>query len=49
MNKWESKIKEILPSYGMSIMENPELLHENHTSTAEALHLVVASAFRFAA
>jgi malate dehydrogenase (quinone) len=39
MNKWEPKIKEMIPSFGMSLMENPELLHEIHTSTAKTLGL----------
>jgi malate dehydrogenase (quinone) len=39
MKEWEPKIKEMIPSYGMSLMENPELLHKIHTSTAETLGL----------
>ncbi|MFJ7935409.1 malate:quinone oxidoreductase [Sporosarcina sp. NPDC096371] len=39
MNEWEPKLKEMVPSYGMSLMENPELLQEIHTSTAQALGL----------
>jgi malate dehydrogenase (quinone) len=39
MNEWEPKIKEMIPSYGVSLMDNPELLHEIHTSTAETLGL----------
>lgn len=39
MPEWESKIKEMIPSYGVSLMENPELLHEIHTSTADTLGL----------
>ncbi|WP_318506563.1 malate:quinone oxidoreductase [Bacillus sp. T3] len=39
MNEWEAKIKEMIPSYGMSLMENPDLLKEIHTSTAETLGL----------
>ncbi|MFD2446988.1 malate:quinone oxidoreductase [Bacillus sp. CGMCC 1.16607] len=39
MTEWETKIKEMIPSYGLSLMENPELLNEIHTSTAEALGL----------
>ncbi|SMQ63990.1 malate dehydrogenase (quinone) [Bacillus sp. OV166] len=39
MNKLEPKIKEMIPSYGKSLMENPELLHEIHTSTAKTLGL----------
>lgn len=39
VEEWESKIKEMIPSYGMSLMNNPELLKEIHTSTAETLGL----------
>ncbi|MFP5114154.1 malate:quinone oxidoreductase [Bacillaceae bacterium C204] len=39
MNEWEPKIKEMIPSYGVSLMEKPELLHEIHTSTAVTLGL----------
>lgn len=39
MKEWELKIKEMVPSYGVSLVENPELFHEVHTSTAEALGL----------
>ncbi|WP_102349234.1 malate:quinone oxidoreductase [Bacillus sp. Marseille-P3661] len=37
--EWEPKIKEMIPSYGVSLMENPELLQEIHSSTAQALGL----------
>lgn len=37
--EWEPKIKEMIPSYGISLMENPELLREVHSSTAKALGL----------
>ncbi|MEH7123420.1 malate:quinone oxidoreductase [Bacillus sp. JJ1773] len=40
VKEWEPKIKEMIPSYSMSLMDNPELLHEIHTSTAETLGLV---------
>jgi malate dehydrogenase (quinone) len=36
---WESKIKEMIPTYGVSLAENPELFHKIHTSTAETLGL----------
>lgn len=36
---WEPKIKEMIPTYGMSLMENPELIHEIHASTAQTLGL----------
>ncbi|WNS75422.1 malate:quinone oxidoreductase [Bacillus sp. DTU_2020_1000418_1_SI_GHA_SEK_038] len=39
VREWEPKIKEMIPSYGVSLMENPELLREIHTSTAEVLGL----------
>lgn len=39
MKEWEPKIKEMIPSYGVSLVENPELLHEIHNSTAKTLGL----------
>jgi len=39
MEEWESKIKEMIPSYGKSLMENPELLDEIHAFTDGALGL----------
>ncbi|WP_170008530.1 malate:quinone oxidoreductase [Bacillus fonticola] len=39
MKEWEPKIKEMIPSYGVSLVENPELFQEIHTSTAQALGL----------
>lgn len=36
---WEAKIKEMIPSYGLSLTQNPELFHEIHTSTEQALGL----------
>ncbi|MBD8014344.1 malate:quinone oxidoreductase [Microbacterium sp. APC 3898] len=39
VGEWEPKIKEMVPSYGMSLSENPDLLQEIHTSTAKALQL----------
>ncbi|MGF7184010.1 malate dehydrogenase (quinone) [Desulfitispora alkaliphila] len=39
MEEWEAKIKEMIPSYGKSLMENPELLQEIHNSTAQTLGL----------
>lgn len=39
MKEWESKIKEMIPSYGVSLMEKPELLQDIHRSTAQALGL----------
>ncbi|WP_374722839.1 malate:quinone oxidoreductase [Peribacillus tepidiphilus] len=40
MKEWEAKIKEMIPSYGLSLVENPELFEKIHTSTAHTLGLV---------
>lgn len=37
--EWEPKIKEMIPSYGVSLVDNPELFQEIHTSTAQTLGL----------
>ncbi|MCF8564369.1 malate:quinone oxidoreductase [Alicyclobacillus tolerans] len=39
MKAWESKIKEMIPSYGVHLGENPELFQQIFTSTAKALGL----------
>jgi len=39
INEWEPKIKQMIPSYGKSLLENPALLHQIHTSTAQTLGL----------
>lgn len=39
MKAWEPKIKEMIPSYGISLAENVELLREVNLSTAKALGL----------
>ncbi|MEH7438690.1 malate:quinone oxidoreductase [Neobacillus drentensis] len=39
--EWESKIVEMIPSYGMSLMENPEMFKKIDTFTAQALGLSV--------
>ena len=39
IKEWEPKLKEMVPSYGMSLMDNPEFLQEVHASTAETLGL----------
>lgn len=36
---WEPKIREMIPSYGLSLSENPELIQDMHASTAQALGL----------
>ncbi len=43
LNAWEPKLKEMIPSYGVSLMENPELLREVHAQTAETLGLVTTT------
>ncbi len=39
--EWEPKIKEMIPSYGKVLSENPELFEEIHTATAKTLGLNV--------
>ncbi|QSB11668.1 malate:quinone oxidoreductase [Lysinibacillus sp. FSL K6-0057] len=39
IKEWEPKIKEMIPSYGLSLAENPELLKELHATTDKALGL----------
>ena len=39
VQEWEPKVKEMIPSYGLSLLENPKLLNEIHTSTAQTLGL----------
>lgn len=36
---WAPKIQEMIPSYGLSLMENPELIQEIHATTTQALGL----------
>ncbi|GEC89391.1 malate:quinone oxidoreductase [Brevibacillus brevis] len=40
MAEWEPKIKEMIPSYGVSLLQNQELLQEIQRSTDEVLGLV---------
>ncbi|MBS4024316.1 MAG: malate dehydrogenase (quinone) [Clostridia bacterium] len=40
LKAWEPKIKEMIPSYGLLLMENPELLQEINTSTAQSLRII---------
>ncbi|MGG0670720.1 malate:quinone oxidoreductase [Sporosarcina koreensis] len=40
IKEWEPKLKEMIPSYGVSLVNNPELLKEIHATTAQALGLV---------
>lgn len=39
MMEWEVKIKEMIPSYGVSLVANPELFQEIHAATAQSLGL----------
>lgn len=39
IKEWEAKIKEMIPSYGVSLMDHPELIQDIHTTTAKALGL----------
>lgn len=39
MKSWEPKLKEMIPSYGKKLVENPELLKQVHESTADTLGL----------
>ncbi|RED59341.1 malate:quinone oxidoreductase [Cohnella lupini] len=36
---WEPKIKEMIPSYGVSLLNNPEIIRDNQASTAQSLGL----------
>lgn len=38
---WEPKLKEMIPSYGISLLSNPELIRHIHTTTARTLGLSV--------
>jgi malate dehydrogenase (quinone) len=40
LKAWEPKIKEMIPSYGISLLKQPELLSEIQKSTSRALGLV---------
>lgn len=39
MKEWEPKIKEMIPSYGVSLVENPELIRDIRTAKARTLGL----------
>lgn len=39
MGEWEPKIKEMIPSYGIQLAENPDLFEKIYTSTAQTLGL----------
>lgn len=37
--KWQPKIQEMIPSYGISLAQNPELFRQIQASTGETLGL----------
>jgi malate dehydrogenase (quinone) len=37
LKEWEPKLKEMIPSYGISLVKNPELFNEINASTAQTL------------
>lgn len=39
IKQWEPKLKEMIPSYGISLADNPGFFQEIHTSTAQTLGL----------
>jgi len=39
VEEWEPKIKEMIPSHGVSLLKNPDLIQEIHASTARTLGL----------
>ncbi|GIP37856.1 putative malate:quinone oxidoreductase [Paenibacillus sp. J31TS4] len=42
IKEWGPKIKEMIPSYGISLRDNPALIRDIHESTADALGLAEA-------
>ncbi|MBM7714675.1 malate:quinone oxidoreductase [Siminovitchia sp. FSL H7-0308] len=40
VKEWEPKIKEMIPSYGVSLVENPDLFQDIHATTDNTLGLV---------
>jgi malate dehydrogenase (quinone) len=39
VKEWETKLKEMIPSYGVSLVENPEFFQDINTRTAQTLGL----------
>lgn len=39
LKEWEPKLKEMIPSYGKKLMDNPELFKDLHNATGEVLGL----------
>jgi malate dehydrogenase (quinone) len=40
IEEWQPKIKEMIPSFGLSLAENPELFQEIQTSAVQTLDLI---------
>jgi len=43
LKAWEPKIKEMIPSYGVKLLNHPELIHDIHASTSRTLGLSEAA------
>lgn len=39
LKEWQDKIKEMIPSYGISLTDNPEMIRDIHAATARTLDL----------
>jgi malate dehydrogenase (quinone) len=39
---WANRMREVIPSYGKSIADDPELCHTIRRDTASVLHLAVS-------
>ncbi|MGG3957167.1 malate:quinone oxidoreductase, partial [Bhargavaea massiliensis] len=46
MKQWEAKIKEMIPSYGVSLMKNETLLRDIQTLAAQTLGLKESMPFQ---
>jgi malate dehydrogenase (quinone) len=40
LKEWEPKIKEMIPSFGVSLLQHPELIQDIHITTGQALGLI---------
>lgn len=40
IKQWEPRIKEMIPSYGVRLLDHPELIQDIHLKTSKALGLV---------
>ncbi len=41
IGEWEPKIREMIPSYGLTLSDNPDLIRELNAKTADTLKLIV--------